>query len=91
MPSWNVFGWKEDVTDLDLTLDVDAPSMGYDANWFEWCTRAIHAKKMRFPARSRSQRWVDTLKLLESELTDCSRETRSDSCIRRWMVALGVE
>ena len=36
---------------------------------------------------SRSQRWVDKRKLLESELTDCSREEWSVAYIRRWMVS----
>ena len=46
-----MLGWKEDVTDLDFDAVVDAPNMGYDENWGEWCTRAVHAKKNEMPSK----------------------------------------
>ena len=90
-PSWNVLGRKEDVTDLDMTRMSMLKAWDTTKIGLSGVHELFTPRKMRCPARSRSQRRVDTLKLLESELTDCSRETWSDSCIRRWVVALGVE
>ena len=70
--SWNVLGRKEDVTDLDFTRS--SMLTGWDTTKIR--LNGVHEqftpRKLRCPARSRSQRWADKWKLLESGLTDCS-------------------
>ena len=73
-----------------LDADVDAP-MGYDENWVEWCTRAVHAKNFEMPSKVQKSA-MDKRKLMESELTDCSREKWSQTCDAGWHLAWsGVE
>ena len=57
--------------------EFDARSMGYGGNWVVWCTRAIQAKKNETPSKVQKAAMGGQEKLLESELTDCSREERS--------------
>ena len=66
--------WKDDETDLILAKILMLAGWDTSKNEVNGVHALIAPGKLRCPARSRSQRWVDSWKWLESEKMDCSRE-----------------
>ena len=74
---------------LGSEADFDAHSMGYE-NWVQWCTRAMHAKKIEMSSKAQKSATGGQEKIV-GERADGLQSGGRVTKIRRWMVTSEVE